>query len=656
MVTTATSTSASRDTIVDVLAEKSVLRDGTDSLDSSRQLTVSLSKPAGQNFKPFGKWGYKSDGANDSSGSILVEHGNSTRNTLSIILHRTIRVPDNADTNSLPPSLGSFPLFRVSDYTHNLPDELAEKGGIFFPMYQSEAMWMAFTASRPFALKIYVGGVNAVSGFPMVENDKTREKRARMLKDNKEIQDYVVTPNQPWLDGIVSEDGKIRQFVAQPKGSGFSVEAQVTGEEKVGGIQIEIIPVKKNFPDEFDVRYKDKDGKVLTRTFKLQERGITRDSTWGDVKTIISKEFGIKEDEQQLSQHTPTPTGPYTSGIDFDGNLQLGDVYFPPKFSTLGVEHSPPSLPSHGLFGGVGRAYGLAAQDGVKKSLFANATTNASSGGLFGAPSGAAPGTVSGGGLFGAASGAASGGGPFGASSGGLFAKSAAPGGGATLFSGAPPPAPMQQMQSTAQPATASLFGAVPPPPSMQQMQPAAQQQAMLQQQSQAQAQSTTSLFGAANPSMPRAKPKVKEMGLAAGGLIKQTINADPNPADVWDKDAAVMLHLQIFDPASYSDVTGNPAPSTPATQEEYAKHGWPYFEIWNEEKTGVKGDFSEVKSVAQMKKERALAAGEDAPAEEESVPVRVVTIGQGRVVSFKSTFRPLEVLRKEVQHLTLSG
>ncbi|KAH6687404.1 integral membrane protein [Plectosphaerella plurivora] len=652
MVTTATSTSASRDTIVDVLAEESVLRDGTDSLDSSRQLTVSLSKPAGRNFNPFGKWGYQSDGTNDSSGSILVEHGNSTRNTLSIILHRTIRVPDNADTNSLPPSLGSFPLFRVSDYTHNLPDEIVHKGGIFFPMYQSEAMWMAFTASRPFALKIYVGGVNAVSGFPMVENDKTREKRARMLKENKEIQDYVVTPNQPWLDGIVSEDGKIRQFIAQPKGSGFSVEAQVTGEEKVGGIQIEIIPVKKNFPDEFDVRYKDKEDKVLTRTFKLQERGITRDSTWDDVKTIISKEFGIKEDEQQLSQHTPTPTGPYTSGIDFDGSLRLGDVYFPPKFSTLGVEHS------RGLFGGVGRA-----PYGGRKSIFAETSTDASGGG---------------GGLFGAASqntnfnpySSASG-----AASGGLFAKSAAPSGGAgglmmmkSCAVPPPPPAPMQlmqsaapttslfgappqQMQSTAQPATASLFGAPTP-----EMMAAAQQQAMQQQQSQMQAQSTTSLFGAAGASMPRAKPKVKEMGLAAGGLIKQTINADPNPADVWDKDAAVLLHLQIFDPASYTDVTGNPAPPTPATQEEYAKHGWPYFELWNEEKTGVKGDFSEVKSVAQMKKERALAAGEDAPAEEESVPVRVVTIGQGRVVSFKSTFRPLEVLRKELQHLTLSG
>jgi hypothetical protein len=575
MVATTTSTTASRDTIVDVLAEEGALRDGSDTLDSSRQLTVSLSPSnSGASFNPFGKWGY-SPSARDSSSSILVEHGSSSQNTLSIILHRTIRVPDNADTNSLPPSLGSFPLFRVKDYTHNLPDELAQKGGIFFPMYQSEAMWMAFRANRPFALKIYVGGVNAVSGFPMVENEKTREKRARMLKEGKQIQDYVVTPDQPWLDGIVSEDGKIRQFVAQPKGSGFSVEAQVTGEEKVGGIQIEIIPINKNFPDEFDVRYKDKEDKVLTRTFKLQDRGITRDSTWANVKALISKEFGIAEDDQKLSQHTPTPTGAHYSGMDFDDSTRLGDVYFPAKFSTLAVEHTPPPVPTF--------------------------TRGYARSGAFGS--------------FG-------GGGPPGTH---------------MMMACAAPPSPMgvnnlfQESHSPTDLSSQPTFGSA--------------------------TMSMQSSFGAPAPALrARATPKVKEMGLAAGGLIKQTINADPNPADVWDQAAAVLLHLQIFDPASYTDVTGNPAPDTPATQEEYAKHGWPYFEIWNEEKTGVKGDFDEVKSVAQLKKERALAAGEDAPAEEESVPVRVVTIGNGRPVSFKSTFTPLELMRKEMENLTFSS
>lgn len=151
----------------------------------------------------------------------------------------------------------------------------------------------------------------------------------------------------------------------------------------------------------------------------------------------------------------------------------------------------------------------------------------------------------------------------------------------------------------------------------------------------------------------PQPKAAVKEMGIAAGGLITQTINPDAYPADSWDSSASIMLNLQILDVASYSAVTGLPAPSTPVNGEEYARHGYPYFEIWNEEKTGVKGDFDEIKSVAQMEKERALAEGRDVPPEEKSVPVRIVKIG-GQPRCFKTTFRPLEVLTKELEGLAI--
>lgn len=35
----------------------------------------------------------------------------------------------------------------------------------------------------------------------------------------------MVSPEQPWLDGIADGDGTVRQFVAMPLGSGYSVEA-----------------------------------------------------------------------------------------------------------------------------------------------------------------------------------------------------------------------------------------------------------------------------------------------------------------------------------------------------------------------------------------------------------------------------------------------
>ena len=65
-----------------------------------------------------------------------------------------------------------------------------------------------------------------------------------------ESQDYVVCPDQPWLDGINAGDGYIRQFVAMPLGMGYTVEGQVTGEEKFGGMQIEVFEAKPGrFPD-----------------------------------------------------------------------------------------------------------------------------------------------------------------------------------------------------------------------------------------------------------------------------------------------------------------------------------------------------------------------------------------------------------------------
>lgn len=57
----------------------------------------------------------------------------------------------------------------------------------------SKAMWVGFRAHQPFAIKIYVGGVNAVSGEPARETKATAERRLKMMRSGKNIQDYVVT-------------------------------------------------------------------------------------------------------------------------------------------------------------------------------------------------------------------------------------------------------------------------------------------------------------------------------------------------------------------------------------------------------------------------------------------------------------------------------
>jgi hypothetical protein len=166
--------------------------------------------------------------------------------SLTISFQRTIRVPETQEPNNLPPGLGSFPLYNVAEFAHVLPQDMVEKGGLFFAMYRKsnllraeiqyfslirccvlierEAMWLRFTSTKQFAIRIYVGGVNGITGEPMIPNMATLLKRQNGVERK---QDYVVVPGQPWLDGIATGPGQVKQFIAVPYGSGYSIEHQV---------------------------------------------------------------------------------------------------------------------------------------------------------------------------------------------------------------------------------------------------------------------------------------------------------------------------------------------------------------------------------------------------------------------------------------------
>jgi hypothetical protein len=93
---------------------------------------------------------------------------------LNISFQRTIRVPGNADEAKLPPGLGNFPLFKVRDFASKLPTDMVAKGGVFFPMYQRESMWIDITAKYPFMIKIYAGGVNVCRASTMSRLERPR--------------------------------------------------------------------------------------------------------------------------------------------------------------------------------------------------------------------------------------------------------------------------------------------------------------------------------------------------------------------------------------------------------------------------------------------------------------------------------------------------
>ena len=149
-----------------------------------------------------------------------------------ISFQRTLRIPDDNRDYSLPPGLGEFPLNLVDDYGDSVPGAWNTRGGVFLPMYQAEAMWLNFSGSYPMAVKVAAGKINAVTGEGW-ENELSGEP-----------QDYVVVPDQPWLDGFSVMKGMIRQFVAMPLGEGYTAEEQLTGEAEHGGLQIVVYPIK----------------------------------------------------------------------------------------------------------------------------------------------------------------------------------------------------------------------------------------------------------------------------------------------------------------------------------------------------------------------------------------------------------------------------
>ncbi|RFU29847.1 hypothetical protein B7463_g6513, partial [Scytalidium lignicola] len=246
---------------------------------------------------------------------------------LEITFHRTIRMPDDNKLHQLPASLGAFPLFNVSAYADSLPSKIARQGGVFLPMWQREALWIDFRAleGRNYSLRVFVGHINVVSGLTM-------DERPDAMADP--LQDYIILPGQPWLDGICVAPGIVRQFVAMPLGSGYTVEGQKTGEEKHGGLQIKIIP---SYEENLRLWIKEgKDGMkegVSTGTFDrsacLDERKTPRQLSL------------VSGDKIRLYPANPTFSVPYTIS-DLTGDIQSGEIHIKhcAKWLTLGV--SPP--------------------------------------------------------------------------------------------------------------------------------------------------------------------------------------------------------------------------------------------------------------------------------------------------------------------------
>ena len=158
---------------------------------------------------------------------------------LVIEFQRTLRIPHGGGDMPRLPSLGPYPLYSIADYAHRVPNHWASYGGAMLPMYQSEAMWLSFRpaysvahqAFYPFAVKIGVGGVDAVGGQRWSDGI------------HQWPQDFLVITHQSWLGGYQTGNDGIRQFVAMPLGFGYLPDDSPGSPHRFGRLQLVIYPM-----------------------------------------------------------------------------------------------------------------------------------------------------------------------------------------------------------------------------------------------------------------------------------------------------------------------------------------------------------------------------------------------------------------------------
>lgn len=415
-----------------------------------------------------------------------------------ISFNRTLRIPEDGKIYPLPAGFGRLPILRVEDYAEKLPAKWVSEGGFVIPLYQREALFLEFSGVswHPGIAKVSAGRVNAVSGKP------------HDLAIRNHRQDYVVIPDQQWLDGINSGDGSVKQFVAMPLGEGYTIEAQITDEEKHGGFQVVVFDSKAG-------RFAEKDPAKQTaaaesrkeRALRAQEQEIL-DSFSAETRKLVKLLQGHHYVEvAELVGKTGDQVLSEIADVRSKFEAVLGSSTFDRIVPAKNLE--PPDLALHA-------PEPLIEDRGIRF------------------------------------------------------------------------------MPSIGEPSRA---------------------------------------LGAAPPFLKR-PAVVKEMGIAAGGHIKQQILEDEYGADSWDSKAYRDIVIHIVNSAVFEEITGGPPPETPITMAQYQRYNIPWYSNYDEKAAtvGAIGILRRILSVGQIDKQRGRNVEVDteparAVTEEEIRRIRVPTL-----------------------------
>ena len=113
-------------------------------------------------------------------------------------------------------------------------------------------------------------------------------------------------------------------------------------------------------------------------------------------------------------------------------------------------------------------------------------------------------------------------------------------------------------------------------------------------------------------PSAPA--PMAADMGLGAGGRMRQEIYPDAHGFNTWDPTRQLRVFVHIANSMAWREITGEEPPPTPVSAKTYRDHGFPWFELYDEDKGDVPAapKLAKVRKLSEIDKDKGFSAQQD--------------------------------------------
>jgi hypothetical protein len=100
------------------------------------------------------------------------------------------------------------------------------------------------------------------------------------------------------------------------------------------------------------------------------------------------------------------------------------------------------------------------------------------------------------------------------------------------------------------------------------------------------------------------------DMGLGAGGTMKQEVYEDPYGLDDWDTNHTSRTYIHLANSLAWKAITQQDPPYPPATAADYTRHGLPWFDYYSDDLKALvgTGKMAAIKSILQLGYQKGLA------------------------------------------------